>query len=254
MNSRFDVLLNDVSLRSVHDGICITDISYPSVPPEVSVAQFAGRDGGYVVGKRKSQSTVTVSFEIHLYDTKERQSVCQQIISWAKGGGKLQTSDRVDQYLQCVCTRFPSVESALKWTDAMTIEFTAYAVPYWQDLYATETTLTGAEATGAVFVPGNAETVSNVEITASNAITALTVGFGSTSITLSGLTVAQGDVITFSHDENGILSIKQGATSLLNKRTASSSDDLKADCGNIPVSVTASASVTAKFSAKGVWN
>ena len=254
MKCRFDVLLNDVSLLSLNDSIYITDISYQ--PPEYSfnVSRYAGRSGGYVVSNRKEKAVVRVSFELHIYGTQQRQNACQEIVSWAKAGGKLQTSDRVDQYLQCVCTSIPSVESALRWTDTLTLEFTAFSVPYWQGVYAAGTTITGASATGDIFVPGNAETRSDVEITANAAITALTVGFGSSSIALSGLTVTQGGVITFSHDQNGILSIKQGTTSLLDKRTAASSDDLAADCGNIAISVTADASVTAKFSAKGVWN
>lgn len=254
MKRRFHVLLNDVSLECLNENIAVTDIAYPPSPADYTVANFAGRYGGMAVKNHKRELTVTVTFELHEYGTQQRQNACQEIISWARNGGKLQTSDRPDQYLQCVCTKPPSIESASKWTDSLTVEFTAYTIPYWQGLYPSKFTITGASAEGVIFVPGNGETRPNVKITANTAITALTVCFGSTSISLTGLTVAQDDVITIAHDENGILSIKSGNTSLLAKRSVTSSDDLVSECGNIPVTVTASGSVTAEFTARGVWD
>lgn len=254
MKSRFTVLLNDVSLNSLSDDICITDISYPAPEISYTVSNYAGRNGGIVSGKRMDATAVMISFELHVYGTRERQNVCSEIVRWAKDGGKLQTSDRVDQYLQCVCTRLPSIESAENWTDNLTVEFTAYSIPYWMAIYPSETVISGADAEGEVFVPGNAETLPDVEITAGNSITEVTVGFGETSITLTGLTMSAGDVIRITHDENGILYIKTGETSLLSKRTVTSSDDLTAECGNIPVSVSSDGSVTAIFRARGVWH
>lgn len=254
MKTRFIVALNGISLESLNENIAVTDIAYPPSATEYTVANFAGRSGGMAVRNHKRELTVTVTFELHEYGTQQRQNACQEIIRWAKNGGKLHTSDRPDQYLQCVCTKLPSVESASKWTDGLKVEFTAYAVPYWQGLYPSKLTISGASAEGVIFVPGNAETRPNVKITANTAITSLTVSFGNTSIALTGLETAADDVITIAHDENGILSIKTGTTSLLSKRSVTSSDDLVAECGNIPVTVTASGSVTAEFTAKGVWN
>lgn len=254
MKTRLIVALNGISLESLNENIAVTDIAYPPSATEYTVANFAGRSGGMAVKNHKRELTVTVTFELHEYGTQQRQNACQEIIAWAKNGGKLQTSDRPDQYLQCVCTQLPSVESASKWTDGLKVEFTAYTIPYWQGLYPAKTVISGASAEGVIFVQGNGETRPNVKITANTAITTLTVTFGSTSIALTGLETAADDVITIDHDENGILSIKSGETSLLSKRSVTSSDDLVAECGNIPVSVTASGSVDAEFTVKGVWN
>ena len=254
MKTRFEVYLNDISLSSLNDNLAITDISYPAPVIDHTVAQYAGRDGGFISSSRKSEAVVVITFELHIYNTQDRQAACQEIITWARSGGKLQTSDRRDQFLRCVCRKPPSIESALKWNDPLTVEFAAYAIPYWQSIHASETTLTGTSATGRLFVPGNGKASADVKITASAALSSLTVGFGSTSITLSGLTASAGDVITFSHDENGTLFIKQGTASLLLRRTPASSDDLTAACGTVPISITASSSVEAVFSVKGVWN
>lgn len=254
MKTRFDVLLNGISLSGLDENIAVTDISYPAPQTEYTVAHYAGRPGGLAVRNRKRETTVAVSFELHVYDTRHRQAVCQEVAEWAQKGGKLQTSDRTDQYLECVCTKIPSVESASKWTDTLTAEFTAYGVPYWQGVFPAKTVISGADASGVLFVQGNAETRPDVKITANAAVTELTVGFGTASLILSGLEIEQDDVITVSHDDNGILYIKAGATSLLGNLSYLSSDDLVAECGNIPVSVEADGSVTAEFTARGVWD
>lgn len=254
MKSRFSVVLNDIALEGLNEDICITDISYPAPAAEYAVSQYAGRSGGVAVRTPKREAVVSVTFELHIYSTQQRQNACQEIIAWAKAGGRLQTSDRVDQYLQCVCTKLPSIGSALNWTEQLTVEFTAYAVPYWRGVIPSKTTISGASAQGVIFVQGNAETRPSVKITANAAITELTVGFGDTSITLSGINLAAEDVVTIEHDANGILSIMQGQTSLLNKRTALSSDDLIADCGNIAVTIEADGEAVAEFGAEGGWD
>lgn len=254
MRNRFDVILNDISLAGMNADLYITDISYPVPEVEFSVANFAGKNGGLVTGTRKSETRVTVTFELHVYDPQMRQKACQEIASWAVNGGKLQTSDRPDQYLQCVCTRFPSIESAMKWTDQLKAEFTAYSVPYWQSVIPEKLILTGTNETGELYVPGNAEATADVTVSVSGTMTSLSITFGDTIIHLTGLSLHSGDTVDISHDENGILHIEGGGISLLGNRTASSDDDLSAPCGNVDVGVQSNVSVTAEFRVKGVWN
>ena len=251
MVSRYSVTLNNVSMSSLNANLYISDISYAPAEEEISVARFAGRSGGLVTHRRKNQASVTISFELHIYGTAARQDACAAVIAWAKDGGVLKTGDRSGQYLQCVCTKLPSVESALRWTDALTVEFTAYAIPYWQNVTATAATITG---TGTLNVPGNGgKAMVDAEITASASLTSLSISVGDTTIALSGISLSSGDKVKITHDENGILSIKKGTTSLLNKRTAASSDDLLAVCGAANT-ITVSANASAAVSVKGVWH
>ena len=106
-----------------------------------------------------------------------------------------------------------------------------------------------------ILLPPNApKAYANVTVKATAAITSLTVKIGSSSIALSGISIAAGKTVVFSYDENKILSIMTGTTSLLSKRTAKSSDDLVASCGKSnKISVVASANVTATFSVKGAF-
>lgn len=251
MTSRYNVYLNNVALSSLNTSLYVSDISYAPVQEEISVANFAGRSGALVTNRRKPQTTVTVTFELHIYGTQARQNACADVIAWAKDGGILTTSDRADQYLQCVCTKLPAIESALKWTDNLTVEFTAYAIPYWQSVTPDTATVTGS---GSLFVHGNGgKAMVNAEITAGASLTALSIAVGDTTIALSNISLSANDVVNISHDANGILSIKKGTTSLLDKRTSASSDDLLAECGATNT-VTVSENATAVISVKGVWH
>ena len=72
------------------------------------------------------------------------------------------------------------------------------------------------------------------------------------TLSLTGLSVSNGDTIKITYDDQMIQSIKVGTTSLLGKRTGV--DDLIANSGEYnTVSFTSSASVTVTFKARGLW-
>lgn len=251
MHSRYDAYLNNVALSSLNVNLYVSDISYMPTQEEVTLAHLAGRNGGLVVRRRKEQSTVTISFELHVYSTQLRQEACAEVIRWASNGGRLTTTDRQGQFLDCVCTKLPAIESALKWTDNLTVEFTAYAIPYWQSVTADTATVNGS---GTLFVHGNGgKAMVNATITANDSMTSLSIEVGETTIALSGISLSANDQVEISHSADGILSIKKGSTSLLNKRTAASSDDLLAVCGADNL-ITVSSNATAVVSVKGVWH
>lgn len=251
MQSGYDAYLNNVALSSLNANLYVSDISYTPVQEEVTLAHLARRNGGLVMHRRKEQSTVTISFELHVYSTQARQEACADVIRWASDGGRLTTTDRQGQFLDCVCTKLPAIESALKWTDTLTVEFTAFAIPYWQSATADTATVTG---TGTLFVHGNGgKAMVDATITANASMTSLSIEVGDTTIALSGISLSANDQVKITHDANGILSIKKGSTSLLNKRTAASSDDLLAVCG-VNNAITVSSNATAAVSVKGVWH
>lgn len=250
MKSRYEVILNGIALSSLNENLYISDISYPSPAVTYSIKNYAGRNGGRVSSSgRIDESSVTVTFELHIYGTQARQAACAHVIDWAKNGGVLQTSDRVDQTLTCICTKMPSVESAMRWTDQLSLTFTAYEVPFWRSTFVDSATVTNGS--GTLFTDGNADTWADVTVTANGAVTGFSVTFGQNTITLSGLSLASGDTVIFSHDESGILSITAGNVSVLSKRTAASADDLTAPCGTIQIAV--DGNVTAEFRVRGAW-
>lgn len=254
MISRYEAYMDGIALSSISANILIRDIQYQDAGVSLRRVALANRDGAIIDGKYIEKASVVISFDLREYDTVTRQTVLAKIIQWARGS-VLRTSDRPDQQLVCICEKFPAVTSALMWTETLQIAFSAYAIPYWQSVDTVSAVLTGTNQNTKFYVPGSAEkTLVSVDITPSATVTSLTVTCGDTAITLSGISVASGSMIKFAYDGNGFLSIKNGNTSLLNKRTAASSDNLELPCGkSSTIRIVASASVTARFIARGWW-
>ena len=255
MISRYEVMLDGVPLSSMHDELMILDIQHTPAQRQANVARKAKGNGGYVSGIYQQQTTVSVLFELHVYDIRERQRVCDEIATAAINCKILQTSDRPGKRLHVICDQPPAIESAQQWTSQIAMTFSAYSIPFWEESVPASIALSGTSKTGSFFVPGNAgETFVDVEVTAPSGISSLTISVGSTTIALTGLSVAAGGVVKMTHDENGILSIKNGNTSLLSHRTAASSDDLLVISGKQNnVSISANKAVSCNFKARGVW-
>lgn len=253
MISRYEVWLNNVPLSGIDDRLAILDISYDPVAIQNKTSIPAGRNGSMVTARRQEKTAVTVTFELHIYNTQERQQVCQQVAAWAMHGGMLKTSDRPGQRLRCVCDNPPVISSALKWTDALSVSFGGYVLPYWEQDVPSRVT-TNDETT--LFVAGNALQDAFVEVTVTPtvAITRLTVTAGETEITLSGINIPAEQTVKFWYDDDMFLHIDSGATGLLSKRSAASDDDLLIPCNKrSTVAVSASGAVSATFSARGLW-
>lgn len=250
MRSRYSVAMDGVQLSSVHEMLQVLDIHYENSGIQRNTARRAIGSGMYLSNPYMQSTSVTVEFELHIYGTAERQTALQNVIKWAHGS-ILTTSDRPGQQLHVVCDSYPAIESVMRWTDAITITFTAYALPYWEE--AQPLTVTVTDDGSRVAIPGNVSEEGakvDAQITANEALTKLTVSAGDTSISLDGISVAADDVITISHDENGHLRIMQGYNSLLDKRTGD--DDLTVQSGaRSTFSVTGNA--TCVFSVRGLW-
>ena len=254
MISRYEAFLNGVALQTISPDILIHDISYGAPNFQDDTFSVAKRNGSRIFRRAFDSISVTIKFEIHAYSVASRQAICQAVCLWAKNGGVLKTNDREGQYLQCVCSQFPTVESARNWTDELTIVFTAYAVPFWQDVAVTSVEMTaGTSGSKSVFIPGNADgALVEAEITSGGSLTTLNLTVNGRTLTLSGISVSSGSKIVLSYDTDGIQSIKVGTTSLLNKRTGV--DDLLANCGaSNTFGFSSNVSVTVTFKVKGIY-
>ena len=253
MISRYTVWLNDVSLNDVDPDIYISDISYPSVGIQYSSERLASRPGSYAGKTYIGENKVTVSFSVRKYSTQRRQDAVQAVIAWAADGGWLKVSDRPNQKIYVRMTKPPVVSSVMRWTDTLTLEFTAFDYPFWQDEEPYTVTL-NKDDTDTVYIPSAFDVYTEAKITAGASLTSIEIHVGDTQLILSGLTVSSGGVITVSYtDDHHVLEIKTGTTSLLSKRTSASSDDLIAKHGSNTVSFTASASAECELYFKGVY-
>lgn len=242
-HTRCRVWLDGIPLHELDPAILVTDVQ--EQPPSMNVLTHPLVHGdGLRVTKRTRQSlSVAVRFLVREYDTLRRKAVMQKIVAWANAGRYLTLSDRPGQRLRVEVDALPTITSALKWTQEMSLVFTAYAVPFWESEFPT--TLTTA-ASAELMVPGNA---SHVPVEASIHPTGdtVTISVDATAITLTGLS---GDV-AITHDDRGLLRISSGGQSLLASRTPASSDDLLAVPGRVNTfSITGG---TATFSVRGRW-
>lgn len=244
------VWLNNVSLSEAHPSILVLSAMEAAPKTSVSAMNWLGRDGGIVVEDRREQLTVKVDFAIR--ERKDREEwfrAFQAARSWC-GSGTLETFTRPGQTLDVICTKLP--EPKAKIFDTLSAEFTAYGWPYWREKNARTASVT-AGTDGSLWVPGDGiPTPVDVTVTipSTGILTSLTVTAGDTSIVLNG-NIRGGAPFTFTHDDNGILSIKRGTSSILSYRTAASSDDLMITSGT--TSTLSVSSGSAVFSARGCY-
>lgn len=253
MINRYEAYRDGTALSSISDNIIIHDIQYN--PPSIQrrTGRVANRNGCRLYGEYFGDGMVTIVFEIREYDTVKRDEICQKVAAWAMYGKYLTVSDRPWKRLMCVCETPPVIQSAKKWTDALKMTFKAYVLPFWEEVNEAVLSLTGTSATGNLYVPGNVKnTLVRVKITAGESVNSVKLTVGTTVFNLKSLSLSSGDIITIDYDDNMILSIKKGSTSMLSKR--SGSDDLLADSGKLNTfGLTASGSVTAEFKVRG-WS
>lgn len=253
MISRYEAYLNGVALSSVSADIVILDIEYSTPGARDEMFTVAKRQGARVHRRYVEKTSVAINFAIRNYDTRVRQRICGAVVKWAKNGGILKINDREGQRLHCVCDTPPVITSALRWTDTLRVAFVAYSLPFWEEVVPSVLQLSGTQEEGLLYVPGNVDgAMVGAAITANAALSTVTLGVNGSTLTLSGLSIASGQVINITYDENMIQSIKVGSTSLLSKRTGA--DDLVAKCGETNTfTLSADASVTVNFSVRGLW-
>jgi len=253
MINRYEAVLNGVPLSGISADILIVDIKYTPPAFQDEIYTVAGRRGGRIYRRNVDQLKVSISFMIRAYDVMERQQICNAVQQWAGKGGVLQINDRENQRLRCVCSELPVISSALKWTGVLSVGFTAYSLPFWEELVPSVISLSGTSGNGNLWVPGCIDgAMVEVDATANASVTSLSMTVNGRTLTLSGLSVSAGQTIKIAYDDDMIQSIKVGNTSLLTKRTGV--DDLEADCGqNNSFSFTSDGAVSVDFKVRGLW-
>lgn len=255
MMTRYEAWLNKKGLSTIDPSIYILDIAYSTPRMMTNTVDIAGRNGQRVISRLARNTSVVITIEIHEQDTARRQDVCRRVQEWAMQGGILTTRDRNGQRLCVICESPPDISSALKWTQALKMTFTAYEQPFWEDENPRSVTISGA-GEKSLYVPGiGAQT--RVEATVSNTsggiVNALTLKAGSTTMAFSGLGLANGAALEIGYDEKGLLTIHSAGVSKLSCRTAVSDDDLMIETGKHEKMSVSGADVTATFRARGLY-
>lgn len=250
MTTQFDCALGGVLLSSLDGRICVLDVHEDA--PKLRIVTMPLHSGGQQLLERERESvSIHVRFSIHEENPIRRRTVLGAIQHWAEEGGYLTTTERPGLRLMVTCTSLPAM-SGKDWTEELTLTFTTTHAPYWEDAEQTSASGTGevtlvAPGT-AQFAPVNAVIVN----TTASTVTRLTVSCGDTQMTFAGISLPSGGQFALAHTSAGKLTARVGSTSVLHCRTADSSDDLLAPCGESCIaSVSASVSLYAFFNTRG---
>lgn len=253
MISRYEAVLNGQPLSAVSASILILDIAYPPASIDFSTYRGAKRHGNRVYREYVDHRDVVITFAIRAYSVQERQAICNAVQRWAKGGGILQTNDHEGQRLRCVLSAPPTIQSALKWTDPISMTFTAYSMPFWEDLVPTTLALSGTSGSGNLYVPGSVDgAFFEVDAVPSGTLTTLNLVANGKTLSLTGISVASGATVQIAYDDDMIMSIKAGSTSLLNKRSGADDLPLKSGESN-SLSFSSNVSCAVTFKGRGLW-
>lgn len=257
---RENVWLNGVALGSVDASIVVRPAVEPDVKNNITYISNAGKSGRRLTSMLRESKIIRVRFSIKgLYNLEERTRVVNDVNGWASAGGVMQISQRLGQQINVTCIKYVTPDENMILSDVYELEFEANVCPYWEKSdQIVLSPITDDEASGEISIPGTAPTFIEIAVTpTSSTLTSLVVtatsALGTSTISLSGLSVASGTTLTIGHDAHGFLTISAGGVSLLDKRSAASSDDLFVSPGTVAVSFTANTEVEAIIKARGRW-
>ena len=255
MITRYRAWMDGTALDEIADSIYITDIVEPETQVEVISLPLAGRSGSRLQSNHRRSKTVLIRLMIREYDVAARKDVLNKVLTWAQGE-ELEINDRDGLVLYVRLDNVPQI-SSLKWTETITLSFTAWDVPYWQ-LKST----VGFEAanlmerTFSFYTDGNLPALVNfgVSNTGTGTVTDVTASANNSCfIHFSGLQIRPGSAFRFSHDERGLVTAKVDGVSVMDRMTADSSDDLMTDPRIKTNKITIRADATVTITARMRW-
>ncbi len=255
MQLKHRVALDDVQLDSVDDRIMISKIETGDGKENIQLASLWGEvAGSRVTSMHRDSLDITVKFRIRLKkrDMKEREEVIEKVNAWAFAGGWLTTNYKTNRRIRVFRAQAATAGDPWEWTKEYAVVFRACGVPYWQEEEPNSVQKLNVSSASLVMgVNGSEKTVLEADFknTSGNTCNTFMIGVANTNISMSfsSLGLANGETLVIDHDDNGkrcnlrlrIRSTGGSYRSVMNKRTALSSDDLTISPGTRTVSFAA---------------
>lgn len=254
MITRCMCALNGQGLQDIDPTIIVTDIQESAPMPAFSTAAHVRRDGTRILRMQRQSLSVRITFEIHEYDPARRKTVAVRACDWAREGF-LTIGDRPGQRLYAVCDSLPVIPSALRWTDRLTVGFTAFVLPYWQDASPAQAAFHGTAGTAVLTPGGTAPCLLEAEIEAEGPVNAMTVAVNGGTFHFTGLKMQTGEKLEIGYENQTQRQFMRiGGRSALACRTADSADDLMLLPGaRNEIAVTADGPMNAMFFGRGLY-
>jgi hypothetical protein len=255
MMTRYACRLNGIDLSSIDPEIYVLDVSTVSPVRDLVTTPLAGRSGQRITKRTTNSLSVEVKFEIHEQNTVRRALIAEKVTEWAILGGVLTTNDRPERRLHVICETLPNF-SALRWTNSLTATFTAFEIPFWESEYPRNATVDG-NGEAQMIAPGFADDSrvwASVTNAGTGAITSVDLTAGQTALHFSGLVLPSGSALEVGTDEHGVFYARIGSKSVLSKRTAESSDELRLEAGKFgKLSVSTDGKAKTRFGVRGYY-
>lgn len=245
--------LNGVELYSLSDRIYIQEITEkPMLRTDTAPrAHYGLTASGFL---QHESMTVEIAFMIKERSPAYRAEILQRINGWATEG-YLTVGHRPGQRMYARCTDLP-VAKTFRWTEEMSIVFTAYNEACWEDaepLAQTVTDETNA-ALAAFRARGTMPCFLEADIvnTSGETLTEITLSANGDTIALTGLSVADGKTVSLFYDEEHYMIIQADGQDVLDKRTGA--DDLMLNPGDgNQVSCVTDVACDTTFKARGMY-
>ena len=130
---RFEATNGGAKFSEIADEVILLDIIEQPAEVDIQKSRLAGGAGMRVSSVTRTSLTVNLVYVIRTQDPVRWGQVHDLVTKWAKNGSKLTVSTRPGVYLAGKFYVSPARNSALRWTQELTVSFVAYDVPYWQD-------------------------------------------------------------------------------------------------------------------------
>ena len=247
--------LNGVQLDELYGRIVIRGIELGAPDESVDAVSLLGGAGQRILRTHADTLSVVIrwAMDVPKNDLIARRQIYEDVCRWARQKGWLTVGYMPERRLYVDTVKFSGAE-LYNWTDEYEITFTAYSVPFWQDIVPVSISKTSvSSASFNMLIPGQYKTVADAEFTntSGSSIATFSITVDGNTIALTGLTLANNKKLSIYHEDNGILRIKADGTSVYDKRSAASADDLYAEPGTAAVSMTAGGAGTLKVSVRG---
>ena len=150
--------------------VFVNDIQYAEPQVKRTIETAGSMDGGIITKTYREKASVTIVFNVMVWDPAARYEAIEAIRTLASKGGTIITSNRPKRALyNCICETYPEVVSSKARTDELTMTFSSWGFPYWQDQTETVRALFSARTNANITIPGNAPiALPTVEIVAQN--------------------------------------------------------------------------------------
>lgn len=262
MRTRISVALNGTELHAIDSAIVLQGVDEGAASWNISTGSRAGNAGQHVNSVEKRYRDVVVSFAIaEMRDMIRRADILQRVCAWAAAGGDLTVSYRDRQKLSVICAQLPAVKSLDKWAEAYSITFRAYEIPFWQSMDRESATIsagTTGETTLRVKESAGGKLCFEATNGSGNSAATVAVGANGRLMQFGTLGLANGEKLILDYDGKDIQRIRILNTSnvyrsALDKRAASSVDDLLLHYGENGIGVASDVALSWNFYTYGRW-